>query len=541
MQSSIGTRLSNLALHNSDSQLQAICRARCAADPAYFINAWVWTYDPREEISYLPFVMYPRQVEFIEWLSQLEKDQVSGVADKSRDMGFTWLCAAYFVHRWLFRKGFSGGFGSRKQDLVDKIGDPDSIFEKMRIILRNLPGWLMPAGFDWSKHDNFLRLVNPDNDSVLSGEAGDNIGRGGRKTMYIVDEAAWLQRPLLVDAALSNNTKVILYVSTPNGPGNPFHKKRFSGAYRTFTMHWTQDPRKAVWEAVDSKGQVLYSGVNSIIPPWVKEQGLSGYYPWYEDQRARFDPITVAQEVDIDYNASIEGIVCPGRWVRAAVAYGLRGGLQQEAPIAGFDVAGEGSNENALIIRRGPVILAREVETWDHTDTFVSAKKAAAGIRRSGALKVNFDGDGIGASVAGNWAHEPRLSFEWVGLRNNWRPSKRRWENGKTSEQMFVNLRAEMWWTLRRRLEKTFEFMEYDVDYPEDELLGLPDLEKLVQQLSLPLYEKVPSGKIKIESKEDMKTRGIKSPDLADALVYTFAPQVTRHADGSASYSQEQF
>jgi phage terminase large subunit len=510
-------------------------------DPVYFINEWVWTYDPREEVSYLPFIMYPRQVEFINWLWQLEKDQVSGVADKSRDMGFTWLCAAYFVHRWLFRKGFAGGFGSRKQDLVDKIGDPDSIFEKMRIILRMLPGWLMPSGFDWKLHDNFLRLVNPDNDAIISGEAGDNIGRGGRKTMYIVDEAAWLQRPLLIDAALSNNTKIILYVSTPNGPGNPFAKKRFSGAYRTFTMHWSQDPRKAVWVAKDKEGNVLHTGVNSVPPEWVKASNLVVSYPWYEDQKARFDPITVAQEVDIDYNASIEGVICPGRWVRAAIEFGRKMQVPELPPVAGFDVAAEGSNENALIIRRGPVVRESDVHVWDHTDTFVTAKNAAAIVRSSGAKKVNFDGDGIGASIAGNWAHEPNLGFEWVGLRNGWRPSKRRWENGKTSEQMFVNLRAEMWFTLRRRLEKTFEFMEYGVDYPLDELIALPDNQKLTMQLSLPLYEKGESGKIKVESKDAMKARGVKSPDLADALVFTFAPEITRKVDGSNAYSQEQF
>ena len=543
MQSSIASRLSDLELHNGSRELQQICMARCAADPCYFINDWVVTYDPRENPSYLPFVMYPRQEEFIRWMWEVEKDQVSAVADKSRDMGFTWLCAAYFVHRWLFRKGFAGGFGSRKQDLVDKIGDPDSIFEKMRIILRGLPGWMMPKGFDWTKHDNFLRLQNPDNGSIIAGEAGDNIGRGGRKTIYVVDEAAWLQRPLLVDAALSNNTRIIIYVSTPNGPGNPFAKKRFSGAYRSFSMHWTQDPRKAVWVAVDENGVEVERGVNGTIPERVARSGLKAYYPWYEDQKARFDPVTVAQEVDIDYNASIEGVLCPGRWVRASIEFYklLNRKEWEQDPIAGFDVSAEGSNENAVVIRRGAVVREDEVWTWSSADTFLTAKDSARMISGAGVRKVNFDGDGIGASVAGNWKHSPSIRFEWVGLRNGWRPSKKRWDNGKRSDQMFHNLRAEMWWTLRRRLEKTFEYMEYDVDHPLDELLALPNVQKLITQLSLPLYEKMESGKIKVESKKDMLKRGVKSPDVADALVFTFAPEITQETDGSHTYSQETF
>jgi hypothetical protein len=46
---------------------------------------------------------------------------------------------------------------------------------------------------------------------VLKGEAGDNIGRGDRTTLYFVDEAAFLQRPLLIDAALANHVAVSIF------------------------------------------------------------------------------------------------------------------------------------------------------------------------------------------------------------------------------------------------------------------------------------------------------------------------------------------
>lgn len=527
--------------HNSNIELQEICKARCRADVKYFINEWVWTYDPREEVSNIPFIMYPLQEDFIDWLSAVERDKKSAVADKSRDMGFTWLCAAYFVHRWLFRKGFAGGIGSRKQDYVDKIGDPDSIFEKIRIILRNLPGWMLPNGYDSRQHDSYMRIANPENGSIISGEAGDSIGRGGRKTMYLVDEAAWLQRPQLVDMSLSNNTNVIIYVSTPNGPGNPFAHKRFSGAYRTFTMHWLNDPRKAKWVVYNGDGTVKMAGCGSTIP--VDENGnrLNAVYPWYEEMKAKFDPVTIAQEVDIDYNASIEGVVCPGRWVRAAVMLGKSGVMSSEEPVAGFDVAAEGSNENVIIVRRGFLVRQGDIKSWSYTDTFVTAKKAIQFLQLSKVRKVNFDGDGIGASVAGSWAHEKSLGFEWYGLRNQWKPTNRKWDNGKTSAQMFINLRAEMWFTIRRRLEKTFEHIEYGVEYPLDEMIALPEDGDLEKQLSMPLYEKTESGKIKVESKETMRARGVKSPDKADALIMAFAPHLKKSNTNGTSYSEETF
>src|ERR1700722_7524115 len=77
----------------------------CRRDPVYWVNRWGWTFDPREALSTLPFDLFPRQEEFIRWLAERDRLQESGLAEKSRDVGFTWLCAAYAVHCLLFREG----------------------------------------------------------------------------------------------------------------------------------------------------------------------------------------------------------------------------------------------------------------------------------------------------------------------------------------------------------------------------------------------------------------------------------------------------
>lgn len=96
--------------------------------------------------------------------------------EKARDMGATWDACAYSVWRWLFIDNDAIGWGSRKEALVDKLGDPDSIFEKMRLLLKRLPTVFMPKDFNWSRHATFMKLTNPENGSIVSGEAGDNIG-----------------------------------------------------------------------------------------------------------------------------------------------------------------------------------------------------------------------------------------------------------------------------------------------------------------------------------------------------------------------------
>jgi phage terminase large subunit len=175
-----GRRYDMIQAAKRDRDLQADLLCLCARDVVLWVNDWCWTYDPRQPQPMLPFNTFDRQNDYLRWREDRIAARERGIAEKSRDMGVTWLNVASQVHQWLFVPGHKGTFGSRKQDLVDQLGQPDSIFEKARIILRNLPAWQMPTGFDWKKHDNFMRLMNPETDAALTGEAGKNMGRGGR-------------------------------------------------------------------------------------------------------------------------------------------------------------------------------------------------------------------------------------------------------------------------------------------------------------------------------------------------------------------------
>lgn len=467
-------------------------RVRCAGDVVYWLTRYGRTYDPRllPADPVIPFVPFPKQAEFLHWLQDREANQEDGLAEKSRDVGFTWCCAAYALHGWLFRPGFSAGFGSRKLELVDRIGDPSTIFEKIRILLRHLPGWQLPAGYKQTEHDNFARLVNPETGATITGEGGDNIGRGGRATIYFVDEAAHLEHPERIEASLSATSRCRIWVSTPNGPGNPFAAKRFSGRIPVFTFHWRDDPRK--------------------------DEG------WYAREKVRLgDPVIVAQELDIDYTASVEGIVIPAAWVRAAVGLDLP---ESAVTVAGLDIAEEGRDRSVLIARRGPVVLPPE--DWGQANTTETAHKAADTCERLGATVLYYDCVGVGAGVRGTYASsERKLSFQPVAINGGASPTETLWPDGKTSKERFLNLRAELWWLLRARFEKAYEFRERGLQHPPEEMISLPDDSRLIADLSLPLYQRTESGKIQIESKDKMKRRGVKSPDFADALAYAFAPE----------------
>lgn len=476
-------RLHQIREDNTGRTLAAF-RKYYKTHPVDFVTDWMWTYDPRLPNPTVPFVLFDKQAEYLGWLTDKAENKSDGLVEKSRDMGLTWLNMAWSIHRWLFYDGQKISFGSRKEALVDKIGDPDSIFEKGREILRNLPPEFLPDRFNIDNDCPFMKIMNRRNGSTITGEAGDNIGRGGRSTIYFKDESAFYERPQRIEAALSQNSDVKIDVSTPNGTGNPFYRKRVGGVIPVFTFHWKDDPRK------DQE--------------------------WYEKQCRELDPIIVAQEIDIDYSASVEGVCIPAKWVRAAVDFDIE---PSGAIEAGLDVADEGGDDNAIIIRHGAVVT--HIDSWSLGNTSQTASKANSIAKEHGTSLIRYDSIGVGAGVKGKLS-EIEDPVRNIGFSASDSPTRGEFTKDRKNKDMFANLKAEGWWKLRRRFEKTYEYANGISIHDIDELISIPDNQQLINELSQPKYEYNEAGKIKIESKKSMKARGIKSPNLADALVMAF-------------------
>jgi hypothetical protein len=278
----LNARLNRLEYQRKNRALISRLKEHYKSNPVDFINDLGMTFDPRlieigiEPVT--PFVLFPRQVEFIDWTVERWKNREDGLVEKSRDMGLSWLCVSVAVWMWLYHGGSVIGFGSRKEEYVDKIGDPKSLFWKVRQFINLLPSEYRPRFYQESKHAPSMRIINPENGAVIVGEAGTNIGRGNRTAIYFKDESAFYEQPELIDAALSQTSNCKLDVSTPNGVGNPFHEKRMSRRIPVFRFHWTDDPRKD--EA------------------------------WYAKQKDTLSELIVAQEIDIDYTIAGRTVFC---------------------------------------------------------------------------------------------------------------------------------------------------------------------------------------------------------------------------------------
>lgn len=169
-----------------------------------------------------PYIMYPFQIEVAEWLDERMRSRGQdgdGVMVKARDMGMSNEAAFWTAHNWLWKSGFQARLLSRKEDLVDRLGDPDSLFWKLEQYLMALPDWLLRAGvgtqFDWKKHRTLMRLINPRTQNLISGESTQaNAGRGGRASVVILDEAAFMDDLAKIWTALRASTNHRIAIST---------------------------------------------------------------------------------------------------------------------------------------------------------------------------------------------------------------------------------------------------------------------------------------------------------------------------------------
>jgi phage terminase large subunit len=506
-----------------DASLQYGCLQYYRTRPVEFINDWGMTYDPRNVFEenlpvMLPFILFPRQKELITFLLSCLSDRENGLVEKSRDMGATWVCIGFSVWLWLFYPGAAIGWGSRKEQLVDKLGDPDSIFEKIRVFIQHLPFWFKPKGFDDRKHFSFMRIVNPENGNVITGEAGDNIGRGGRKLIYFKDEAAHYEHPEKIEAALSDNTDVQIDFSSVNGNGNIFHRRRLSGV---------------IWAP---KREMPKGFVRVMILDWrdhpAKDQA------WYNRRREKAEREGLLhvfnQEVDRDYSSSVEGLLIPGAWVRAAIDAHFKVSVSLHGRhYAGFDPFDEAMDCHALVARKGAVITY--ADRWSKGDTGQATRKVIMVCKEKKIDNLQYDGVGIGAGVkseVNRLRAEGLLSerFEvqaWLGGNKVLFPKKTIIPDDPESirnEDFYKNLKAQGWWQLRLRFERTYKAVTQGELYPPEDLISLPStlpyLTDLENELSQPTYSHDSSGKIIINKKPP----GTKSPNLGDAAVMAYWP-----------------
>lgn len=316
-----------------------------------------------------------------------------------------------------------------------------------------------------------------------------------RYVLVIIDEACGVPKQLFTAAeAIATNADCrILAIGNPDDPGTEFGEVCKPGSGYTVVSVSAFDTPNFTGESVPADLSALL-----ISPEWV------------EDKRRRWgtdSPLWTSKVLGEFPEVSENTLIRPG-WVQAAQDRTLTGGLPHTL---GVDVARFGTDKTTIATRSAGVF--RIVDTLDVSATTTTAGHVAqlqqTQLAATGSMPTaHVDTVGVGGGVA-DILRENRMPVEDMNAGVPAQESAR-----------FLNARAEWYWQLRQ----AFEAGTVDID-PGD--LDLAD------ELAQIRYQLDSRGRIRIESKDDMKARGVHSPDRADAMMLAFATPAQRHKTGS--------
>lgn len=316
---------------------------------------------------------------------------------------------------------------------------------------------------DW-KTGARIMILTADTRTV-SQESRNLMGFGA--DIVIVDESS-----LIPDNMFSKILRMI--GGRENGKivqlGNPFDRNHFFQSflrdnYKKITIDYTQGIKE---------GRITQDFINEM--------------------KDTLDPIDFTIFYETKFPDSVTNALIPLSKIEAAVNRSTPEGSVH----FGGDVARFGDDKTVAIVRKGGKVT--RIETWGQEDTMTTAKLFKDIILTEKPETSNIDAIGIGAGVV------DKLLSDYVNVTGINVGSQ------SSNKERYVNLRAELFWNLREK------FTTDDISIPDDK--------ELILQLSEIKYS-YQTGKIRIESKDSMKKRGLKSPDKADALALAFAPRKT--------------
>ena len=319
------------------------------------------------------------------------------------------------------------------------------------------------------------RTARAETPEALAGVHSDNV-------LLIIDEASGVPEQVYEAAAgsMSGHNATTLMLSNPTRSSGTF----FESHNRMANSWWTR-----TWSCKDS--------------PLVSHE-------FVDEMELRYGPESNAYRVRVlgEFPLSDDNTIIPYHLVEAAQNRDVV--VSEDATVVwGLDVARFGSDATALCKRQGPIVT--ELRSWrgldlmQTTGRIVAEYEALAPSKRPAEILV--DSIGVGSGVVDR-LQELGLPVRGVNVAES--PSM-----GDT----YMNLRSELWFKCKAWLE--------------DRSCKLPKDDQLIAELTAIRYSFTSSGKMKAESKDEMRKRGLGSPDLADALCLTMASDAATALSGA--------
>lgn len=326
--------------------------------------------------------------------------------------------------------------------------------------------------------------------AVASSDNEKIEGAHASHLLYVLDEAKAIPDRMWdsVEGAFAQVGDVYCFaMSTPGDPIGRFYDihKRRPGFEDWTARHVTKD------EAI---------AAGRLDPEWAEQRRAQ-----WGDRSAVYLNRVLGEFASSDE----EGIIplahvelAMDRWKEVADS----GGFSTEFTCAGVDVARFGADTTVVGLRFGNAVT--EIRRHSREDTMQTAGRVSGILQANGGYAV-VDVIGVGAGVVDRLRElgQNVVPFN-AGEGTDFRDS--------SGELGFVNARAAAWWNLREML-----------DPANGHCLALPPDDELIGDLTAPTYRQSSGGRMQVESKDDIKRRLGRSPDVGDAVVMAFWPVTT--------------
>lgn len=386
--------------------------------------------------------------------------------------GKSWI-AARVVAWWVS----TGGIAITTADTYRQVRD--ILWRELREAHRkgNLPGHIPQVECRWEtgKKSAWAIGIKPD-DTNQEGFQGIH----GSRVLTVYDEANGIP-PALWEAGRGLATGEFdrrLAIGNPNEPQGPFYEAC----------------RSRTWHVIHLSAFDTPNFTGEVIPPEMAEKLVSPrWVQTLRDDNLEGTPFWQAKVLG-EFPENASNVVIPLTWIERARHIPYIGDARDAA---GLDVARFGVDDSVLMEGggNGPESM---LVMHGHDLMTVAGFTSRWLLQRRGHVAIDIIGVGSGVYDRLN---ELRLPGHLLGVNVGSSPD----DGG-----LFVNLRAQLWWKAR----EAFQREEISL-----ERLDEANYQRLKAELSAVTYRPTSAGKIQIEAKEELKARGVGSPDAADAFV----------------------
>jgi len=307
------------------------------------------------------------------------------------------------------------------------------------------------------------RTSRPENPEALQGFHAPNL-------LFVLDEAAGIAEPVfqVAEGALSTDGAFVVMAANPTREDGYFHASHHRQRDSWTCLHW------------DGEQSPLVS------PQYIAQM------------RAKYGADSPIYQVRVrgNFATAVDGVISL-QLCMDAVVRDVKPFVQAEERW-GVDVARFGDDSTALAKRRGN-IQVEPTREWYGKDTMqvVGILKNEYDAARIKPDVIAVDVIGIGAGVVDR-AKELGLPVSGINIAES-----------ASADDKYSRLRDELWFLGKEWLA------ERDCRLCDDDAL--------IGELTTPKYSILSNGKLKVESKDELRKRGVKSPNLADAWLLTFA------------------